>query len=62
MSTLYVAKVAGIFLLVVGAVLIVRIVRGVYYEGWQPAKTPEKLHSQGEFVEGVSAKLVPVRH
>jgi uncharacterized protein (DUF2267 family) len=35
------------------------IVRGVYYEGWRPSKTPEKLHSQDEFLEGVSAKLAP---
>ncbi len=35
------------------------IVRGVYYEGWRPSKTPEQLRSQDEFLEGVSAKLVP---
>ena len=35
------------------------IVRGIYYEGWRPSKTPEKLHSQDEFLEGVSAKLAP---
>jgi len=35
------------------------IVRGVYYEGWRPSKTPERMHSQDEFLEGVSAKLAP---
>jgi len=35
------------------------IVRGIYYEGWQPSKTPEKLRSQDEFLEGVAAKLAP---
>jgi uncharacterized protein (DUF2267 family) len=35
------------------------IVRGIYYEGWRPSKTPQKLRSLHEFLEGVSAKLVP---
>ncbi len=35
------------------------IVRGIYYEGWRPSKTPERLRSQDEFLEGVSAKLAP---
>jgi len=35
------------------------IVRGIYCEGWRPSKTPEKVRSQDEFLEGVSAKLVP---
>jgi uncharacterized protein (DUF2267 family) len=35
------------------------IVRGIYYEGWRPSKTPQKLRSQHEFLEGVSAKLAP---
>jgi uncharacterized protein (DUF2267 family) len=35
------------------------IVRGIYYEGWRPSKTPEKLRSQDAFLEGVSSKLVP---
>lgn len=37
------------------------IVRGVYYEGWQPAKTPERIRSRDVFLEGVSGKLVPHR-
>lgn len=35
------------------------IVRGIYYEGWRPSKTPERVRSQEEFLEGVSAKLAP---
>jgi uncharacterized protein (DUF2267 family) len=35
------------------------IVRGVYYEGWRPSKTPERIRSQQEFLEGVSGKLAP---
>lgn len=35
------------------------IVRGIYYEGWRPSKTPQKVRSQDEFLEGVSAKLAP---
>lgn len=35
------------------------IVRGIYYEGWRPSRTPEKLRSQDEFLEGVSTKLAP---
>lgn len=32
------------------------LVRGIYYEGWVPARTPEKVH-QDDFVEGVREKL-----
>jgi uncharacterized protein (DUF2267 family) len=35
------------------------IVRGIYYEGWQPSRTPEKLRSKEEFLAGVAAKLTP---
>ncbi len=32
-------------------------VRGVYYEGWQPAKTPIKLRSREAFVGAVQQRL-----
>jgi uncharacterized protein (DUF2267 family) len=35
------------------------IVRGLYYEGWRPSKTPEKLRSKEEFLDGVATKLAP---
>src|SRR5215470_7433811 len=35
------------------------IVRGVYFEGWRQARTPEKLRSKKEFLDGVAAKLRP---
>jgi uncharacterized protein (DUF2267 family) len=35
------------------------IVRGIYYEGWRPAQTPERLRSVDEFVRGVATKLHP---
>jgi uncharacterized protein (DUF2267 family) len=35
------------------------IVRGVYYEGWRPGHTPEKVRSKQEFLDGVKAKLRP---
>ncbi len=35
------------------------IVRGLYYEGWRPAKTPEKVRSQEAFLDGVRHKLAP---
>ena len=35
------------------------IVRGIYYEGWRMGKTPQKVRSQDEFLEGVSAKSAP---
>lgn len=35
------------------------IVRGIYYEGWQPLKAPEKVRSQEEFLAGLRAKLAP---
>jgi len=34
------------------------IIRGAYYEGWRPAKTPQKYHAAEEFLERV-AKGVP---
>ena len=35
------------------------IVRGIYFEGWQPARTPEKVRTKREFLDGVQAKLRP---
>ena len=35
------------------------IVRGVYFEGWQPRQTPEKLRTKQEFLDGVATKLRP---
>lgn len=35
------------------------IVRGVYYEAWQPGKTPERVRSREEFLAGINAKLAP---
>jgi uncharacterized protein (DUF2267 family) len=35
------------------------VVRGIYFEGWRPGRTPEKVRSKQEFLEGVRAKLRP---
>jgi uncharacterized protein (DUF2267 family) len=36
------------------------IVRGVYFEGWRPGRTPEKnVRTKREFLDGVAAKLHP---
>lgn len=37
------------------------LIRGIYYEGWQPAHVPEKVHSKEEFLDHVSYKLLPHR-
>lgn len=36
------------------------IVRGIYYEAWHPSKTPEKLRSKEQFLDGVATKLTPL--
>ena len=35
------------------------IVRGVYYEGWTPARQPEKVRTQQRFFEELSDRLRP---
>ena len=37
------------------------IVRGIYYEGWRPARTPEKLRSKEKFLDEITIKLLPRR-
>jgi uncharacterized protein (DUF2267 family) len=36
------------------------ILRGVYYEGWRPSRTPEKVH-RTQFLDEVGTKLLPRR-
>jgi uncharacterized protein (DUF2267 family) len=35
------------------------MIRGIYYEGWQPHKVPEKIHTREKFVDQVTIKLLP---
>jgi uncharacterized protein (DUF2267 family) len=37
------------------------IVRGIYYEGWQPHHVPEKVRSRQVFLDEVMTKLLPHR-
>lgn len=37
------------------------LVRGIYFEGWQPAQVPQKVHSKREFLERVADRLLPHR-
>jgi uncharacterized protein (DUF2267 family) len=38
------------------------IVRGVYFEGWQPSQVPEKVRTRQKFLDGVTLKLLPHRN
>jgi uncharacterized protein (DUF2267 family) len=35
------------------------LVRGIYYEGWQPRKGPTKIHSRQQFVDEVASRQLP---
>jgi uncharacterized protein (DUF2267 family) len=35
------------------------IVRGVYYEGWRPARVPQKIHSKQKFLNQITLKFLP---
>lgn len=37
------------------------IVRGIYYEGWRPSRTPQKIRSQQKFLDEVLLKMLPRR-
>jgi len=37
------------------------IVRGIYYEGWRPSRTPEKVRSRQKFLDEVMIKMLPRR-
>jgi uncharacterized protein (DUF2267 family) len=38
------------------------IVRGIYFEGWQPSHVPEKVRTKKKFLDGVTVKLQPHRN
>lgn len=36
-------------------------IRGVYYEGWRPSRTPERIRSKQAFLDEITLKLLPRR-
>ncbi|MCC7250567.1 DUF2267 domain-containing protein [Hyphomicrobium sp.] len=37
------------------------IVRGIFYEGWRPSRTPERIRSKEKFLDEITIKLLPRR-
>ena len=35
------------------------VLRGVYYEGWRPSRTPERIRSKEQFLDAIETKLLP---
>lgn len=35
------------------------LLRGYFFEGWKPTRTPEKIRSKEKFLDGVTLKLLP---
>lgn len=35
------------------------ILRGIYYEGWRPSRTPERIRSKEKFLDAIRIKLMP---
>lgn len=38
------------------------IVRGIYYDGWRPRRTPQKVRSKQKFLDEVLLKMLPRRN
>jgi uncharacterized protein (DUF2267 family) len=37
------------------------LLRGIYYEAWQPSRTPERIRSKEVFLDEITIKLLPRR-